>query len=100
MELHMRSSYLYFRPDHTDLSIVRRKMMFKCSLISCMLAFAMAQTPTRPVFPETFYASGEVELHVAEETRFGKCESRTYSVNLYFNSFFYQQSNWHVIKRN
>lgn len=48
--------------------------MLKWCVIVCVLALAVAQTPTRPVFSETFYASGEVELHVAEETRFGKCE--------------------------
>ena len=50
------------------------KMMLKFSVIACLLAVAVAQTPVRPVFPETFYASGEVELHLAEETHFGKCE--------------------------
>ena len=52
----------------------RDEKMLKWCVIACVLALAAAQTPTRPVFSETFYASGEVELHVAEETRFGKCD--------------------------
>ena len=56
------------------------EMMLKCCVIACVLALAAAQTPTRPVFSETFYASGEVELHVAEETRFGKCECILFAI--------------------
>lgn len=55
-------------------------MILKLSVIACLLAVAVAQTPARPVFPETFYASGEVELHVAEETRFGKCECKNFNM--------------------
>lgn len=60
----------------------RDKKMLKLVVIACVLALAAAQTPTRPVFPGTFYASGEVELHVAEETRFGKCESNLHRMLL------------------
>ena len=56
------------------LTFAQDKKMMKCFVIACVLALAAAQTPTRPVFADTFYASGDVELHVAEETRFGKCE--------------------------
>ena len=55
-------------------------MMLKCCVIACVVALAVAQTPTRPVFPETFYAFGEVELHAAEETAFGKCECSLYNM--------------------
>ena len=51
-------------------------MVIKILVLAGCLALATAQTPTRPVFAETFYASGEVELHVAQETRMGKCKTK------------------------
>ena len=60
------------------LSVLCELMMLKLSVIACLLAVAVAQTPERPKFSETFYATGEVEMHVAEETRFGKCECETF----------------------
>ena len=54
-------------------------MLKLCVLVSCFVLAVRAQTPTRPAFPSTFFASGEVELHVAEETRFGKCKAKATS---------------------
>ena len=52
-------------------------MMLRCSVVACLLAIAVAQTPTKPVFNESFFASGEVELHVGKpQSPFGECELR------------------------
>ena len=50
-------------------------MAIRILVLAGCLVLAMAQTPTRPIFGETFFASGEVELHTAEETGFGKCKA-------------------------
>lgn len=50
----------------------------KTVLVACLLQGVLlftlteAQVPTPPALPETFMASGEVELHAAEATFFGK----------------------------